>query len=68
VTLTVKDIEPETVCPWPSPLTEMVGAMTGFVGSKTLRMMRLAVVVCPGRTITPWSLLAAMPDFAARIS
>src|SRR2546427_165514 len=59
---------PVTVCPGLSPLTEIVGAATGLVGSNTLRMIRFAVVVWPAGTTTPWNLLAAMPGLAARIS
>src|SRR2546428_8251465 len=68
-TLAVKEtVVPETVCPGTSPLTEIVGAATSLVGSKTLRMIRFPVVVCPALTTTPWSLLAAMPGLAATIS
>src|SRR5437867_4494143 len=66
-TVAVNEMVPVTVCPGVSPLTEMVGAAMGLVGSNTLRMMRLAVAACPPTT-TLWNLLAAIPALVAVIS
>src|SRR2546428_11235499 len=70
VTLTVNKTVPLTVSPWlRPPLIDIVGADTlGLAGSNTLGRMRLAIVVCPARTITPWNLLAALPGLDAVIS
>src|SRR5712691_549919 len=58
-TFAVKEVGPVTGCA--GLITEIVGAAMGLVGSKTVRMIRLAAVVCPAWTSTPWNLLAAMP-------
>src|SRR5437867_10541499 len=63
----VKERVPVTVSPWLSPLTVIVGAALGLVGSKTLRMMMSALAAIPPTT-TLWNLLAAIPDLVAVIS
>ena len=66
-TVAVKERVPVTVSPGLSPLTVIVGSAMGMVGSKTLRMIRSALAVCPPTT-TLWNLLAAIPDLVAIIS
>src|SRR5438552_7124974 len=66
-TVAVKERVPVTVSPGFSPVTVIVGAAMGLVGSKTLRMIRSALAVCPPTT-TLWNLLAAIPDLIAVIS
>src|SRR2546428_8266875 len=64
LTFTVKSLGAVTASPWLSPTTEIVGgAGIGLVGSKTMRMIRLAGAVCPALTITLWKLLGAIPGF-----
>src|SRR5438093_12358886 len=66
-TVAVNEMVPVTVCPGVRPLTAIVGATMGLVGSKTLRMIRSALAAIPPTT-TLWNLLAAIPDLVAVMS